>query len=345
MKHHPDKNPDNKESEAKFKEANEAYEILSDKEKRGYYDQFGHAGVNQNAGAGGFQGGFQGGFGGFEDIISEMFGGGSSRRRSGPAKGADLRVDITLSFKEAAFGLKKNIEFYRTEDCPTCHGTGAEPGSNVNTCQKCHGSGEVRYSQRTLFGDSITVRECDVCGGTGDVPEKVCHTCKGKKKVKKKKKIDITIPAGVDNGSVLTLRGEGDLGAKGGMRGDVHIVIRVKSHSLFKRDGNDIYQELHISFTHATLGGEVKVPTLDGKVKYQIEPGTQSGTVFRLKSKGVSVIDSYSKGDMYVKIIVDVPGKLTEKQKEALKDFAREMGEEVPEKSKKLFDKVKDVLS
>ncbi|MCK5762900.1 MAG: DnaJ domain-containing protein, partial [Clostridiales bacterium] len=184
MKYHPDKNPDDKASESKFKEINEAYEVLSDSEKRHLYDQFGHAGVNQNAGAGGGYGGF----GGFEDIINEMFGGGgASRRRSGPNKGADIRVDITIPFKDAVFGLSKEIEYYRTEECSTCNGTGAEPSSSVKTCPQCNGAGQVRYAQRTLFGESISVKECNICGGTGEVPDKVCHTCKGKKKVKKKR--------------------------------------------------------------------------------------------------------------------------------------------------------------
>jgi len=337
MKHHPDKNPNDKAAEAKFKEINEAYEVLSDSEKRSYYDQFGHAGVNQNAGAGGFAGGF----GGFEDVINEMFGGGSSqgRRRNAPTKGQDIRVDITLAFEEASFGKKTKLEFYRTEECSTCNGSGAESGSSVKTCSKCHGSGELRYSQRSFFGESISVRECDVCHGTGEVPDKFCHTCKGKKKVKKKKNIEVKIPAGVDNGSVLTLRGEGDMGTKGGPRGDVHVVIRVKKHKDFKRDGNDLYLELHISFAHAALGGEVKVPTLEGAAKYNIDPGTQSGTVFRLKNKGVQVMDSYGKGDLYVKVIVDVPKKLTEKQKNAIRKLSIEMGETMIE-DKKLFKKI-----
>ena len=348
MKYHPDRNPDNPEAEASFKEANEAYETLSNDEKRRLYDQFGHAGVNQNQGFGGGGGFSGGGFGGFEDIINEMFGGGrsSGARRNGPRQGSDVRADVVLSFKDAAFGVNYEIEFLRTEECHTCDGSGAEPGTSSHTCARCGGSGEIRVAQRSLFGDTVSVRECNECGGSGSVPEKVCSTCKGHGRVKKRKKIKIDIPAGVDNGSVLTLRGEGNLGSKGGPRGDVHVYIRVKSHSIFKRDGVDIIYEMHIDYAHAVLGGEVQVPTLDGKVKYTIEPGTQSGTVFRLKNKGVPVLDGYGRGDQYVKVIVDVPSKLNEEQKTALKDYAKAMGYEITEgKKKNIFDKVKDTFS
>jgi len=349
MKYHPDRNPDNDEAEAKFKEINEAYEILSDSEKRNLYDQFGHAGVNQNAGGGG-GGGFGGGFGGFEDIFSEVFGGGfggfSSGRsgRRGPRKGADVQVEATLKFEEAAFGTTREVEYYRTEECTTCHGNGAEPGSKVTTCSQCNGKGEVRYAQRSLFGESISVRECDKCKGKGEVPETPCHTCKGHGIIKKKKRMDIKIPEGVDNGSVITVRGEGQLGSKGGPRGDLYIVLRVREHEFFQRDGNHVIYEMHITFAQATLGAEVTVPTLDGKVKYKIQEGTQSGTVFRLKGKGIPVLNGYGKGDQYVKVIVDVPTKLNDKQKETLREYATEMGE-YNDKPKGFFDKVKDALS
>lgn len=364
MKYHPDRNPDDKEAEAKFKEINEAYEILSDKEKRNLYDQFGHAGVNQNMGGGG---GFQGGFGGFEDIINEMFGGGfgggfGGTRRQGPRKGADIRADVTMTFEEAAFGKKETIEFYRTEDCPTCGGDGAEPGSSSHTCTKCNGTGEMRVAQRSLFGETISIRTCDACSGRGKVIENPCHTCKGKGRVKKKKTIDVDIPAGVFNGAQMNLRGEGDLGQKGGPRGDVIVVVRVKPHKSFQRDGNDVFLEMPISYAQSVLGAEIGVPTLDGKVQFKIPPGTPSGKQFRLKGKGVPVLNGYGRGDQYVRVYVEVPKNLTGKQKEALKAFAKAMGEpgfmsemteteEVQERTetvreeKGFFGKMKDAFS
>ena len=364
MKYHPDRNPDNKDSEAKFKEINEAYEILSDPEKRRLYDQFGHAGVNQNAGAGGGFSGFDGFGGGFEDILNEMFGGGfgfggsSSRGKNAARKGKDIRVDMTLEFEEAAFGKKQTIEFLRTEECDVCHGAGNEPGTATHKCSTCNGTGEVRYSQRSLFGESISVKACPTCKGKGETYEQACRQCKGHGIIKKKYSKDIDIPAGVFHGANMQLRGEGDLGQNGGPRGDVIVVLRVKPHKQFTRDGNDIYFDLWISYTQAVLGAEVMVPTLDGKAKFTIPEGTPSGKQFKLKGKGVPVLNGYGRGDQYVKINVEIPVNLNKKQKEALQAFDQEMTgikppttQAVEEKKKgkkgndkNLFNKIKDSL-
>ena len=365
MKYHPDRNPDNKDAEAKFKEINEAYEILSDPEKRRLYDQFGHAGVNQNMGAGGGFSGFDG-FGGFEDIISEMFGGGfgfgsSSRGRNAARKGKDIRVDITLDFEEAAFGKKQTLEYLRTEECDVCHGAGNKPGTGTHTCSSCNGTGEVRYSQRSLFGESISVKQCPTCKGKGETFDEACHQCKGHGIIKKRHTKDIDIPAGVFHGANMQLRGEGDLGQNGGPRGDVIVVLRVKPHKFFTREDNDIFYELWISYSQAVLGAEVLVPTLDGKAKFSIPEGTPSGKQFKLKGKGVPVLNGYGRGDQYVRINVEIPTGLNKKQKEALLAFNEELtgkkatpsvdtDENKTIKGKKnndknFFDKIKDSLS
>ncbi|WP_432664582.1 molecular chaperone DnaJ [Wukongibacter baidiensis] len=351
MKYHPDRNPDNEEAEQKFKELNEAYEVLSNKEKRNMYDQFGHAGVNGN-GQGGFGGGGFSGFGGFEDIfgdIFDMFGGGgggfsSGRRRNRPQKGPDIKVQVTLTFEEAAFGAEKEIEISRHEECEKCNGTGAKAGAGKRTCHKCNGTGEVRYTQRTPLGSFVNVRTCDTCHGEGVIIESPCEECNGQGKIRKNKKINVKIPAGVDSNSVITLRGEGEPGIKGGPPGDLYIVVRMLSHKIFKRDGYDIICEMPITFVQAALGDEIVVPTLDGRVKYNIAEGTQSGTVFRLKGKGVHVLNGNGRGDQYVKVVVETPKRLNDEQKDILRKFAEVMGEDVHEQRKSFFDKVKDVF-
>jgi len=348
MKYHPDKNPGDKQAEENFKELNEAYEVLGDANKRARYDQFGHAGVNGN-GQGGFEGFSGGGFGGFDDIfgdIFDMFGGGFSngRKKSGPQKGSDLKYELSISFDEAAFGVEKEISISRHEKCGECHGSGATPGTSQKNCSKCNGSGEVRYAQRTPLGQFVNVKTCDVCHGEGSITENPCKECKGTGKILKNKKIDIKIPAGVDTGSVIPLRGEGEPGLKGGPSGDLYIVVRVRPHEIFQRDGNDILCEIPITFVQATLGDELVVPSLDGRIKYKIPEGTQSGTVFRIKAKGIPNLKGYGRGDLYVKVVVEIPKKLNDKQKELLTKFADISGEDIHQQRKTFFGKVKDVF-
>lgn len=351
MQYHPDRNPDNKEAEDKFKEANEAYEVLSNPDKKKLYDQFGHQGVDANFGGGG--GGSYSGFGDFEDIFGEIFGGGfggfgggfnSQRNRNQPRKGSDVKLYMDLEFMEAVFGVEREVEFLRTENCETCSGSGAEPGTAKKTCEKCGGSGELRYRQRSLFGESISVRECDGCHGSGQTFEKACTVCKGHGIVKKRRKVKVKVPAGIDEGQIIPLRGEGDLGAKGGPRGDVYVVSRIKEHTLFTRDGNDVVCEMPINFIQATLGDEVVLPTLDGKVKYKIPEGTQSGTVFRLKGKGIPVLNGFGRGDLYVKVSVETPKKLNDKQKKLLKDFGESITSDSYDQQNNFFKKVKDLF-
>lgn len=343
-KYHPDLNPDDKEAEQKFKEANEAYEVLKDSDKKARYDRFGHEGVNGQGGFG--QGSYGGGFGDIFDDIFDMFGGGFSNGRSknGPKKGADLKYRVYIEFEQAAFGVEKEVKIRRTENCLKCDGTGAKPGTSKNTCDKCGGTGEIKYSQQTPFGQFVRTGTCDKCNGRGAIIEQPCQNCHGTGEEKKVKKLNIKIPAGVDSGSVIPLRGEGEPGENGGPRGDLYIYIEVKSHDIFERQGNDVICEYPISFTQAALGAEVKVPTLDGDVKYTIPDGTQTGTVFRLKNKGIPSVRGYGRGDQYVKVKVIVPKTLTDKQKELLKEYAEVSGEEVNEMKKGFFNKVKDAF-
>lgn len=352
MKYHPDRNPDNKEAEEKFKEANEAYAILSDPEKKQKYDQFGFAGVDPNA-AGGFGGGFGGGF---EDIFGDLFGGmfggggfgggfgGQQRRRNGPRKGQDLQARISITFEEAFFGTKKKIKLKKNVKCKDCSGTGAEPGSSKKTCPVCNGTGQVRRQTQTPFGMMANVTTCDRCGGTGELIEKPCPTCKGTGRVKKEVTIEVTIPAGVDDGSVVSVRGQGGPGENNGPDGDLFVVVSVQPHKLFKRRDLDLELEIPITFTQAALGADVIIPTMEEKVTYKVPAGTQPGTVFRLKGKGVKSPNNLRTGDMYVKVVLEVPKNLNEEQKKMLIEFEEGSTPEMYEKKKTFADIIKELF-
>lgn len=349
-KYHPDLNPDNKEAEAKFKEVNEAYEVLSDSDKRAKYDQFGHAGVDPNFGAGGF-GGAEG-FGGFDfgDIFSDIFGGGMGgfggrARRNAPKRGRDVGTSVTLTFQEAAFGCEKEINIYRTEYCPDCDGSGASSGSEVTTCPTCGGSGQVHTTQRTILGNMSSVSTCQTCGGKGKIVKNPCSKCAGKGKIKKARKIKVNIPAGIDDGQSISLSGQGDVGDKGAMSGDLFVTVSVKDHELFTRRGFDVLCDVPITFVQAALGAELEVPTLDGNVKYTIPEGTQSGTVFRLKSKGIPMLKRSGRGDQFVKVNVEVPKHLSQKQKNLLKEFSELDKGSNHTKQKSFFDKMKKMMN
>lgn len=341
--YHPDINKEHGADE-KFKEISEAYEVLSDDTKRAQYDQFGHAGANQDFdGFGGFGGFSDAGFGGFEDILNTFFGGGSTRRRNpnAPRQGADLQYTMTLTFEEAVFGKETDIEIPREEQCSTCHGSGAKPGTHPEECPYCHGSGQISTEQNTPFGRIVNRRVCHHCGGTGQVIKHKCPTCHGTGKVKKRKKIHIKIPAGIDNGQQLRVAGKGEPGINGGPNGDLYIIFQVKEHEFFERDSDDIYCEMPISFVQAALGDEIEVPTLYGKVKLKIPAGTQTNTKFRLRGKGVKSVRSTTPGDQHVIVRIVTPTKLTEKQKQLLREFAEISGKTPDEQTDTFFEKVK----
>ena len=339
-KYHPDLNPGDKDAEAKFKEINEAYEVLSDDQKKARYDQFGHAGVDPNFGAGGAGGGF-GGFGGFGedfdlgDIFSSFFGGagGFGGRRANPnapQRGEDLRSTVTVSFEEAAKGCKRKINVNKIDVCQECGGSGAAKGSSPVTCPECHGTGQVTTQQRTPFGIAQTQRPCQRCGGRGRIVENPCPKCRGRGRVTKQVSLEINIPAGIDDRQVLNVRGEGNKGLNGGPSGDLHVVVNVRPHPFFERDGFDVWCEVHITFVQAALGDTIMVPTLDGKVKYDITAGTQPGSVFKLRGRGIQNIRTKAKGDQLVRIFVDVPQKLNAEQKDLLLRFNDSLGGEPP---------------
>ncbi|MBQ4159333.1 MAG: molecular chaperone DnaJ [Clostridia bacterium] len=342
---HPDLNPGKEaEAEEKFKEVNEAYDVLKDPEKRSRYDQFGHAGVDPNYGAGGagYGGGF-GGFGGFDmgDIFDSFFGGGfggaHSQRKNGPRKGRDVQQSIVITFEEAAFGVTKDIAIVRTEMCDSCSGSGAKKGTQPVKCSVCGGTGQIRTTQRTPFGNFQSTATCQHCNGTGKTIPNPCPDCGGTGQKKARRTISVNVPAGIDNGQTISLRGEGCSGTNGGPSGDLYITVTVMKHELFERHGADVSFEIPISFVSAALGDTIRVPTLDGEVEYKIAEGTQSGTVFKFKGKGIPFLRGKGRGDQYVKVIVEVPRGLSSKQKEILREFEGMDNGNYKEKSK-FFD-------
>ncbi len=336
LKYHPDRNPDNKEAEEKFKEINEAYSCLSDPEKRANYDRYG---TPEGIGATYSYEPFGGGFGDiFEDIFGDFFGTFTGRRRPRPTKGNDLRYNLDITLTEAAFGTEKTIDIPRWETCEDCAGTGLAPGKSHVTCPDCRGSGQIRM-QQGFFSIS---RTCGRCEGKGRIITDPCKTCKGQGKIKRLKTISVKIPAGVDTGSRLRIANEGEMGYHGGPRGDLYIVLNVQEHPFFHREGNDIYCEVPLSFPQAVFGAEIEVPTLDGTSKLRIPPGTPSGKMFHLKGKGIQKLGSHSRGDQIIKVYIDVPKKLTPRQRELLEEFARISGDEV---SKSFKEKLKDFFT
>ncbi len=341
--YHPDinKGPD---AEERFKEINEAYEILSNDQKRAAYDRFGHAGVQGSAaGAGGF-----GGFGGFGDVFEEFFGSMSGARRGrprGPARGDDLRVDLSVSFDEAVFGTEKEIEVPRTETCQNCRGSGAEPGTSPVVCQQCRGTGEVRRVQQSFLGSFVNIGTCAGCGGSGETISTRCSVCQGQKRVQTTRKLKVKIPAGVDNDTRIRLTGEGDAGARGGPPGNLYVFVRVEDHRFFKRRGQDIILDLVINVAQAALGDDVTIPTINGEEKLRIAPGTQPGHIARLRGRGVPYLRRGGRGDQIMIIQVAVPEKLTAEQKQAFQQLSQTLGKEtiLEMKGKGLFDHLKDL--
>lgn len=356
-KYHPDANLDNKaEAESKFKEVNEAYETLSNPQKRRMYDKFGPDGPQGfGGGAGGPFGGQNGyysysssgfdGFGDFGDlgdIFSSFFGGGfggkSSRKQNGPKKGADLNLQLDITFEEAFLGVEKEIIINRNEECSHCHGTGARPGTSVTKCPECNGTGQVRQVQNTILGQMQTTRTCATCHGSGEIIKEPCDICRGKGKVRKQPKIKVKIPAGIDNGQTVVLRGEGEPGEKGGPKGDLYITVKIKRHSIYTRSGNNVICDIPISITQATLGAELEIPMVDGsKEKYKIPDATQTGTKFVIKNKGFKSVNSNVVGDFIFNVVVQTPKKLTKEQRELLVQLAKTLNEQPPIKKRGLF--------
>lgn len=347
-KYHPDLHPGDKTAEENFKEVNEAYEVLSDAQKKARYDQFGHAGVDPNYNAG--QGGFGGGFGDFDfgdlgDIFGSFFGGGARRANpNAPRKGRDTSARITISFEEAAFGCKKTVSTTKIDACKECGGSGAEKGHSPTVCPVCHGSGQVTAAQRTPFGIMQTQHACDKCGGTGKVIDHPCKNCSGKGRIRKTSQLEINIPAGIDDGQAFRVRGAGDAGINGGPAGDLIINVNVRPHPVFERDGYDVWCEMPITYAQAALGAEIIVPTLDGKVKYTVHEGTQPGDVFKLSGKGITRLGQSGRGNQYVKMTIEIPKSLSSDQKKLIKELDESMTDANYKKRKSFFEKFKDIF-
>jgi len=339
LKYHPDRNPGDKEAEERFKEASAAYQILGDPERRAQYDRFGHAAFDQQAGFGGFD--FSAGFEDlFSDIFGDFFGGGRGRSRGRSRRGEDLRYDLELQFEEAAFGCEKKLSIPRWKGCETCEGKGTKSGTAPKTCPSCRGSGQIRFQQ----GFFSIAKTCSQCGGEGSIVADPCATCGGSGRVRVTQNLSVKIPAGVDSGSRLKLRGEGEAGLAGGPSGDLYVAIAVAEHPVFSRQGTNVICELPVSFTQLALGAEVEVPTLEGKAKVKIPAGSQNGSIFPLRGKGIPDLQGYGRGDQIVRVHVEVPRKLTARQRELLEEYARNGGEEVSPLNKGFLDRVREMF-
>lgn len=340
--YHPDANPGNAEAEKKFKEVNEAYEVLGDSEKKAKYDQFGHAAFEQGGGAGGYYSNADFDMGDiFGSVFGDFFGGGSSRRPQGPTRGNDVRTNIVITFEEAFYGTTKDIQINSMDQCTTCKGTGSKPGTYAETCKHCHGSGQERVTQQTMFGTMTNVRTCSICGGEGKIIKDPCPECHGKGRLRKLKKLQVEVPKGIDNGQSIRLSGKGEPGDKGGPAGDLFVTVTVKPHSIFQRKGTDLYCEVPITFAQAALGADITIPTIDSEFEFNIKEGTQTDTTITLKDKGfVNIRNPRLRGNLYVTVKVQTPVRLTSKQKDLLREFANESGDEVNQKEG-FFEKMK----
>ncbi|MHB8302118.1 MAG: molecular chaperone DnaJ [Acidobacteriaceae bacterium] len=340
MQHHPDRNPDDPRAEEKFKLASEAYQVLSDPDKRAAYDRYGHAGVSNGAGGNGFAG--MPDLGDiFGDIFGEMFNMGGNRRSSRAQRGRDLQYELTLKFEEAVFGKQTEIGIRRMENCAACQGSGAEPGHGPSVCQQCAGRGQVRFQQ----GFFSVARTCPICGGTGSIVKDPCKKCQGEGRQSVEHTITVTVPAGIEDRMRIRYQGEGDAGRFGGPTGDLYVVIAVEAHPFFEREGNDLHYALPVSFPQATLGTELTIATLEGETKLKIPEGTQSGTEFRLRNKGVPYLNDHGRGDLIVQVVVQVPKKLTKAQRELMRQLAETLTVENTPSSRSFFGKVKDIFS